>query len=83
MLSTRGRLFRLGPGIFWLSLSPVSNFIPIYRPMANRFLYLPMTGVTPMLASARFTHPESLRAALTWEEAELEKLRPIARRNLP
>ncbi len=46
----RNRLFALGAAVFWFSLLPVSNFIPIYHPMADRFFTLPLTGVALMLA---------------------------------
>ena len=49
--AVKNRLACLGVALFWLSLLPVSNFIPIYRPMADRFLYLPMCGVALMLAA--------------------------------
>jgi protein O-mannosyl-transferase len=45
------RVFALGAAFFWLALLPVSNLVPIFRPMADRFLYLPMCGVAIMLAS--------------------------------
>ncbi len=51
------RSFALGAAIFWLSLLPVSNLIPIFRPMADRFLYLPMTGVALMLGAIPFKRP--------------------------
>ena len=53
--STTGRhrrLFALASALFWFSLLPVANLIPIYRPMADRFLYMPMTGVALTLAVA-------------------------------
>jgi hypothetical protein len=43
-------LIALGTAVFWFPLLPVSNLIPIYRPMADRFLYMPLAGVTMMLA---------------------------------
>jgi len=53
----RNRVFALGAAIFWLGLLPASNFIPLYRPMADRYLYLPLTGLalmlTPLLARFR------------------------------
>ena len=49
-LSIRNRMACMGMAIFWLSLLPASNFIPLYRPMADRFLYLPMCGAGLMLA---------------------------------
>jgi hypothetical protein len=47
----RDRVFALGVATFWLSLLPVSNFIPIFQPVADRFLYLPLAGVALMLAA--------------------------------
>jgi hypothetical protein len=47
----RHRMIALGSAVFWFSLLPVSNFIPIYRPMADRFLYMPMIGVSLMLTT--------------------------------
>ncbi len=38
--------------IFWAALLPVSNLIPIYRPMADRYLYMPMMGVALLAALA-------------------------------
>jgi protein O-mannosyl-transferase len=43
------RVFALGAVIFWTALLPVSNFVPIYRAMADRFLYLPIAGAALML----------------------------------
>lgn len=82
VLAVNNRLFALGALIFWLSLLPVSNFIPIYRPMADRFLYLPMSGVAVMLASllarmrpktciAAGTMVALLFAGLTWERQKV------------
>jgi hypothetical protein len=50
-IASKSRVACLGVALFWLSLLPVSNFIPIYRPMADRFLYMPMCGVALMLAA--------------------------------
>ena len=50
-LSLKSRLFAFGSLTFWFFLLPVSNFIPMFRPMADRFLYFPMIGVALMLAS--------------------------------
>ncbi|MCX8089950.1 MAG: tetratricopeptide repeat protein [Verrucomicrobiae bacterium] len=41
----RDRAFALGAATFWLALLPVSNLVPIYQPMADRFLYLPLAGM--------------------------------------
>jgi tetratricopeptide (TPR) repeat protein len=45
----KSRVAAFGVAIFWLGLAPVSNFIPIYRPLADRYLYLPMVGLAIML----------------------------------
>lgn len=49
-LARKSRLAAWGALIFWLGLAPVSNVVPLFRPIADRFLYLPMTGVAFMLA---------------------------------
>ena len=49
--SAKNRVVCFGVAFFWLPLLTVSNFIPIYRPMADRFLYLPMVGVALLLAA--------------------------------
>jgi len=50
-LSCQSRLFAFGAMTFWFFLLPASNFIPMFRPMADRFLYFPMIGAAIMLAS--------------------------------
>jgi len=50
-LACRSRLFAFGVATFWFFLLPVSNFIPMFRPMADRFLYFPMIGAAVMLAT--------------------------------
>lgn len=50
ILAFRHRLAALGVAMFWLGLAPVSNLIPMYRPMADRFLYLPMVGLALVVA---------------------------------
>ncbi|MEO8825832.1 MAG: tetratricopeptide repeat protein [Chthoniobacterales bacterium] len=47
----KNRTAFFGAAIFWLALAPVSNFIPIYRPLADRFLYLPMVGIALSVAT--------------------------------
>ena len=49
-LSTKSRVACMGVALFWFSLLPVSNLIPMYRPMADRFLYVPMCGMALLLA---------------------------------
>jgi tetratricopeptide (TPR) repeat protein len=50
LLAFRDRVFALGTIIFWAGLLPVANLVPIYRPMADRFLYLPLMGLAMLLA---------------------------------
>jgi protein O-mannosyl-transferase len=35
---------------FWLGLLPVLNLVPIHKPLADRFLYLPMAGLGLIIA---------------------------------
>jgi uncharacterized membrane protein YraQ (UPF0718 family) len=51
-------LFAFGTATFWFFLLPASNFIPMFRPMADRFLYFPMIGVALMLASLLIKLPK-------------------------
>ncbi len=53
-LAFRHRLYAFGSVIFWAGLLPVSNLIPIYRAVADRFFYLPLIGVAALLAQALF-----------------------------
>jgi tetratricopeptide (TPR) repeat protein len=48
-LLRKSRLGALGVAIYWAGLATVSNFVPLYRPLADRFYYLPMVGVTLQL----------------------------------
>lgn len=50
LLAWKSRVAAFGAGLFWLGLAPVSNFFPLYRPLADRFLYLPLVGMALMLA---------------------------------
>lgn len=50
--ASRRSAVALGVVIFWAGLLPVSNLMPIFRPLADRFLYLPMCGVALILAEA-------------------------------
>ncbi len=50
-LALQNRAFAIGMALFWFALLTVSNILPMYRPMADRFLYVPMAGVGIMLAS--------------------------------
>jgi len=48
-LSLKSRLALFGALMFWLGLAPVSNFLPLFRPIADRFLYMPMAGVAAIV----------------------------------
>jgi len=53
-LAWKNRTAALGALIFWLGIAPVSNFVPMFRPLADRFLYLPLTGAALMVGGALF-----------------------------
>ena len=48
-LAAKIRLGALGMATYWFGLVTVSNFIPLYRPLADRFYYLPLAGVSMQL----------------------------------
>ena len=52
ILCIRNRKIALASALFWAALLPVSNLVPIYRPMADRYLYLPLAGVALLFALA-------------------------------
>lgn len=48
-LALNSRMGALGVAIYWLGLATVSNLVPLYRPLADRFYYLPMAGTAMQL----------------------------------
>jgi protein O-mannosyl-transferase len=48
-LAAKSRLGALGVAIYWLGLMTVSNFMPLHRPLADRFYYLPLAGAATQL----------------------------------
>ncbi len=46
----RNRVALLGVILYALALAPVSNFVPIFHPLADRYLYMPMVGIGLLLA---------------------------------
>ena len=50
-LAMKSRLGALGVATYWLGLVTVSNFIPLYRFLGDRFYYLPMAGVAMQLVA--------------------------------
>lgn len=45
LLARKNSCVGLGAAFYWLALLPVSNLVPIYCPIADRYLYFPMLGV--------------------------------------
>ena len=50
-LAFQSRIGALGVAIYWLGLATVSNFIPLFRFLADRFYYLPLAGVALQLVA--------------------------------
>jgi tetratricopeptide (TPR) repeat protein len=48
-LGCKSRIGSLGVAMYWLGLVTVSNFMPLYCPLADRFYYLPLAGVALQL----------------------------------
>jgi tetratricopeptide (TPR) repeat protein len=46
----RDRRIAFGTSLVVLPLLPVSNLVPIYRPAADRYLYLPLAGIAVLAA---------------------------------
>jgi hypothetical protein len=61
LLGWRNRLIWLATGVFWLGLLPVSNLVPIFNPLADRYMVLPMVGVS-LAAAAMVWQMRALRA---------------------
>jgi protein O-mannosyl-transferase len=51
ILSRRNAGFALGMIFFILAMLPTSNLLPLYNPIADRYLYLPMAGICIALAA--------------------------------
>jgi tetratricopeptide (TPR) repeat protein len=67
LISRKNIGFSAGVLFFCLAMLPTSNFVPIFRPLADRYLYLPMVGVCLALGAilCRLKMPEKrLSAAL-------------------
>lgn len=66
LASWKSRTAFFGAAVFWSALAPVSNFIPIYRFAADRYLYLPMIGLAITLGGVLFlARRPGMRIALT------------------
>ncbi|MGD0784483.1 MAG: tetratricopeptide repeat protein [Sedimentisphaerales bacterium] len=62
LISRKNTGFGAGILFFCLAMLPTSNLIPIFRPLADRYLYLPMVGVCLALGAGlcRLKMPEKL-----------------------
>ncbi len=47
----KNRAVAFGLILFWLAILPVSNLVPMYRPIADRYMYLPMIGLCVVLGA--------------------------------
>ena len=50
-LAFRSRIGALGVATWWLGLMTVSNFVPLYIFLADRFYYLPLAGAAMQMAA--------------------------------
>ena len=48
-LATKSRIGALGIAMFWIGLATVSNFVPLYCLVADRYYYLPLAGLALQL----------------------------------
>ena len=53
-LSLKSRIGALGVAIYWLGLATVSNFIPLFIFVADRYYYLPLVGAVLQLFALVF-----------------------------
>ncbi|MGB8226787.1 MAG: tetratricopeptide repeat protein [Sedimentisphaerales bacterium] len=51
IISRKNTGFGIGAIFFVLAMLPTSNLIPIFRPVADRYLYLPMVGISIALGA--------------------------------
>ena len=61
-LSLKSRIGAMGVAIYWLGLATVSNFIPLFIFVADRYYYLPLAGVALQLFAL-----VTLTLKLRWE----------------
>jgi tetratricopeptide (TPR) repeat protein len=50
-LAFKSRTGAMGVAMYWIGLATVSNFVPLYCVVADRFYYLPLAGVAMQLAA--------------------------------
>ncbi len=51
LLAVRDVAAWIGIALFWLPVLPVANLVPIYNPVADRYLYMPMAGLALVVGS--------------------------------
>lgn len=64
LLSIRNHAAALGAALYWLGILPASNLLPMYRPIADRYMYFPMAGFAMVIGAVvcRLKVPASPRA---------------------
>jgi tetratricopeptide (TPR) repeat protein len=67
-LAVKSRLGALGVATYWLGLVTVSNFIPLYRIVADRFYYLSLAGMAMQLLAVLLMALRS-RSGFWWAAA--------------
>ena len=50
-LASKSRIGALGVAMWWIGLSTVSNLVPLYCVLADRFYYLPLAGFAMQLTA--------------------------------
>ncbi|MHC4982745.1 MAG: hypothetical protein ACYTF6_06210 [Planctomycetota bacterium] len=63
-LAFRNPAAGLGSALYCLAIAPASNLLPMYRPIADRYLYFPMAGVAMVVGAVvwRLKMPRDRRA---------------------
>lgn len=64
LAAKRMKPLRFGLLVFVCAMVPTSNLLPLFKPLADRYLYLPMTGISIILATSLTLLPSRPRHAL-------------------
>lgn len=64
VLARRRPVVALAGGFYGLGLLPTSNLVPLYCPLADRYLYLPLVGIALLLAGLGCEAMTSRRRAM-------------------
>lgn len=54
LMLRRSRTAALAAACFWLAILPVSSLAPMFRPIADRYMYFPMVGLCLLLGVALY-----------------------------